>query len=161
MKVASSFSTLLVPCLRYGYRELAPKGSRIGAVQLAQSHIFKECLEIDQGGKPFVNPEKVRVFRGNLNPPTDCLVWREDDRLHLKWSYEAERGSETYRINILIYDIDHEFRFHVAEEDVHKGEYSMSCTLLAYRKGPLQVYMGVVDVYTEELSDSVYVGLVE
>ncbi|HLT87033.1 MAG TPA: hypothetical protein VKZ57_05540, partial [Sphingobacterium sp.] len=38
MKVASSFSTMLVPCLRYGYRALAPKGSRVGAVQLAQSH---------------------------------------------------------------------------------------------------------------------------
>ncbi|MBD1433158.1 hypothetical protein H8B06_10000 [Sphingobacterium sp. DN00404] len=161
MKVASSFSTVLVPCLRYGYRELAPKGSRVGAVQLAQSHVFKECLEIDEKGKPFVNPEKVRVFRGNLNPPKDCLVWRENDRLHFKWSYEAERGSETYRINILIYDIDHEFRFNVAEEDVHKGEYSMLCTLLAYKKGPLHVYIGVVDVYTEELSDSVYVGLVE
>lgn len=161
MKVASSFSTMLVPCLRYGYRALAPKGSRVGAVQLAQSHIFKECLGIDEEGKPYVNPEKVRVFRGSLNPPKDYSVWRVDNSLHFKWGYEPIRGSQTYRVNIVVYDIDHAFVFKIAEEDVHKGEYSMLCDLLAYKKGPLHVYMGVVDAYTEELSDSVYVGTVE
>lgn len=161
MKAASDFATVLIPCFRYGYRELAPKGSRVGAVQLAQSHIFKECLEIDDKGKPYVNPEKVRVFCGSLNPPKDCSVRQENDTLHFHWSYEAIRGSQTYRINIVVYDIDHVFVFKIAEEDAHKGEYSMLCGLLAYKKGPLHVYMGVVDTYTEELSDSIYVGVVE
>ena len=119
--------------------------------------IFKDCLVIDESGKPCVDPEKVLVFRGRLDPPQECSVWRVEDTIHFKWSYKTNRSKESYKVNFLVYDIDHEFRFKVVEEDVRRGEYSMVCSLLAYKKGPLHVYIGVVDAYTEELSDSVYV----
>src|SRR5690606_5373125 len=65
----STFLKPLLKALNFGYRGVAPKGSRIGPFQAAQSHTFRHALDYCEDGMPYVNPEKVLVFRGALEGP--------------------------------------------------------------------------------------------
>lgn len=151
---------MLYPVLRYGYKELAPKGSRVGAVQLAQSHVRKECIELDDKGVPFVNPEKVLVFRGKLNPPVACEVEQDGINLHFRWRVEPNYLQSFYKFNVLIYEVGVWSELKIAEADAEVGQCTISFPVLGNNQSPLHVYVGLVDTLEEVLSDSVYLGVV-
>jgi hypothetical protein len=160
MKVVGDFLSMLYPVLRYGYKELAPKGSRVGAVQLAQSHVRKECIELDDKGVPFVNPEKVLVFRGKLPPPVACEVVQDGSNLHFRWRVDQHHQQSFYKFNVFIYEVGVEAELKIAEADAEVGQCTISSPLLGKNQTPLHVYVGFVHTLDEVLSDSVYLGVV-
>ncbi|TJZ62233.1 hypothetical protein FAZ15_06935 [Sphingobacterium olei] len=161
MKVMANFLGPIYPVLRYGYKELAPKGARVGAVQLAQSHVRKECVELDDQGVPFVNPEKVLVFRGSLEPPRECEMQREGNSLHFRWRVNPVHQDSFYQLNVLIYKVDAALvDLRIALTEASAGQCTIESSVLSTNDNPTHVYVGVVDTYKEILSDSVYLGVV-
>ncbi|WP_140936976.1 DUF6266 family protein [Sphingobacterium lumbrici] len=161
MKVMANFLGPIYPVLRYGYKEIAPKGSRVGAVQLAQSHVRKDCMELNEQQKPFVNPEKVLVFRGSLEPPRECEVQQEGNSLHFRWQVNPAYQSSFYKLNVLIYEVDGvEADLKIAVTEVNAGQCIIESKLLAISQNPVHVYVGIVNTFKEVLSDSVYLGVV-
>src|SRR5690606_36272383 len=69
MRAVSKFLGPINPIVKFGYRREAPAGSRVGPFQLAQSYVRKNAIDFDEEDKPFVNPAKVLISRGELEPP--------------------------------------------------------------------------------------------
>ncbi|SFS61158.1 hypothetical protein [Sphingobacterium wenxiniae] len=159
MKVANAFTRMLIPIFRYGYKNLAPKGSRVGAVQQAQAQVFKECIEINEEGRPYVNPEKILVFRGDLPPLHTCSVERRGDLLHFQWTPPSGLLGASYKINILLHEETYNADLKIGVAEVNAGKCEVP--MIGMTKGPLHVYVGIIEGYTGQMSDSVYLGIVE
>src|SRR5690606_18725893 len=97
MKVTSEFLRPIKPFVKFGFREVAPEGSRVGAFQLAQSHVRKHALDFDAEGKPFVNPAKVLISKGSLEPPRNCRVRRDGNQLIFTWDPTGGAGRASCR----------------------------------------------------------------
>lgn len=160
MKVAGEFMGMLYPVVRYGYKDLAPKGSRVGPVQMAQSHVLKECMELNDRQEPFVNPEKVLVFRGKLSSPQECVVEQDGDNLKFRWQINSAYNGSSYKLNVFIYEIGVDVDIKIAAVEANLGECVIPFPLLKNNKSPVHVYAGFVDALEGVLSDSVYLGVV-
>ena len=86
MAAVSQFLRPLRDVLRFGYRAVAPPGSRIGPFQAAQSHTFKNALDYHPENIPYVNPEKVLVFRGPLPAPEGTALSRINGAIQIEWN---------------------------------------------------------------------------
>lgn len=159
MKVTSEYLGRIKPFVKFGYRTEAPNGSRIGAFQLAQSQVRKHALEIDSEGKPFVNPAKVLISKGNLEPPTNCSVKAEGNRLIFRWDY-LKRGGY-HRLLTLAYDGDSFRFFRDLGEERRNGADIWDLHNLDLLEQPLHVYAAFRDTITGEISDSVYCGAIK
>ena len=161
MKVANNFIGPIGSLLKYGYRNLAPKGSRIGSFQLAQQHILKDTMEMDADCQYYVNVEKLFVFRGPLAPPVGCSVDKQGNMLHLKWGVMPFYADKIYKMNFAFFNMKNFIQLDIGVAEVNQG----ACTVPLighFDEGtPIHVYFGIWDSYHDLLSDSVYCGIVE
>lgn len=161
MKVANNFIGTIKALLQYGYRHLAPKGSRIGPFQLAQRHILKETMELDADCQYYVNVEKLFIFRGPLAPPVGCSVDKQGSMLHLKWGVMPHYADKIYKMNFAFFNMKDFIQLEIGPTEVSQG----FCTIPLighFDVGiPIHVYFGIWDSYHDLLSDSVYCGIVE
>lgn len=152
MKVSSQFLRPLKHILKFGYQHIAPTGSRVGTFQTAQSYVFKNALDYHEDGMPYVNPEKVLVFRGELSPPEDLTVTRNGNVLDFSW-----KASHDGILIILAYKEGTNFiTFNEHGPQAEAGSYSWDANL----NEPVHIYAGFYHIIGNKLSDSVYGGLV-
>ncbi|MFD1629704.1 DUF6266 family protein [Pseudopedobacter beijingensis] len=162
MKVVSQFLKPLKPVIDFGYKNTAPRGSRVGAFQSAQSYTFRNAIDYDENNVPYVNPEKVLVFRGNLMEPSLLVVTREENTIHIQWDstqYKYKRGI----LLVVAYAIEEEqVLFDEGGAKISAGTFTWNLgEEISTAKYPhLHIYVGVYDVVRNELSDSVYGGCV-
>lgn len=159
-KVAGEFAKYNRPILDFGYQYQVKKGDRIGAFQLAQRHVFTETLELDVENKPFVNPEKLLVFAGNLPPLADCQIEKEDDMLHLKWTVDPIYDDHLFKVNLALINLDAPGDMKTAIAEVNKGSSSLRIPGLSLKKFDYHVYVCVWNTLLGEFSNSTYCGLV-
>lgn len=152
MKVSSEFLRPLKYILEFGYQHIAPKGSRVGTFQAAQSYVFKNALDYHEDGMPYVNPEKVKVFRGELDPPQDLAVKRTGDMLSFSW----KKGNS----GILIIFAYSESRKFMAFNDQAAPAEAGTCSWDINIDEPVHIYAGFYQMIGNGLSDSVYGGKV-
>lgn len=157
MAAVSTFLKPMQVAIRFGYRNIAPKGSRVGPFQTAQSHVFKDALDYGPGNVPFVNPEKVLVFRGKLKAPKILNAHRYETGIRLQWD-------PTNIIDGVLVALAYcpEERFIDFQETLaftKKGtvDWELSARILDSCAN-MHVYVGVYNVMLGELSDSVYAG---
>ncbi|WP_437919123.1 hypothetical protein [Sphingobacterium sp. LRF_L2] len=158
MKVASAFIRQLNPMVTYGYKDIAPKGNVVGPFQTAQRHVFTECLELSEDNKPYVNPEKFLVFRGELVAPQDCTVDREGTTLHLSWNATSISSLSLIHLNVFVSNFDGLAELKTAIAPAYQGSIVLELPILRDENKIHHVYVGFVDTYKNLLSDSVYVG---
>ncbi|PRD46073.1 DUF6266 family protein [Sphingobacterium haloxyli] len=162
MKAVSQFLRPIKPIINWGYKDLAPPGSRIGSFQQAQSYTFKNALDYDgdNNNTPYVNPEKVLLFRGEEQPPKNPRVRREGNALVFEWDpLYAGRHDEIFVA--AIYDGAHTFDLLTSGPDLSARSYTwepFGSTMMG--KVPFHVYVGSKNTFTDKLSDSVYLGVV-
>jgi len=162
MKAVSQFLSPIKPIIRWGYRDSAPPGSRVGAFQQAQSYTFKNALDYDgdNDNAPYVNPEKALLFRGEEQPPKNPQVRREGKTLVFEWDSPHTRHQDQIFV-AAIYDGDNTFDLLPAGPDLSAGSYTwepFGSSMMG--KVPFHVYVGSKNMLTDKLSDSVYLGIV-
>lgn len=161
IKVAGNFMRPIKSLLQYGYRNIAPKGSKIGPFQLAQQHILKETMELDADCQYYVNVEKVFIFKGPLAPPVGCSVEKHGKMLHVKWTAIPDYADKMFKINVALFNTNNFIQLDIGIAEVNQG----ACTipLVGYSDAgvPIHVYLGIWDSLHDLLSDSVYCGIVE
>lgn len=158
MKAVSEFLRPIKPYVKFGFHWAAPRGSRVGAFQLAQSHTRKHAVELDANNQPFINPEKVLISTGPLMPPQRCTVSREGNRLVFQWDFHQEGASD--RLLVLLYDtmLFGFFREIGAERSALTDTWEVD--RLHVVKTPVHVYAAFRNTISNEISDSVYCGVV-
>lgn len=161
MKVANNFIGSVKALMQYGYRHLAPKGSKIGPFQLAQQHILKETMELDADCQYYVNVEKVFIFKGLLSPPTGCSVERHGKMLHMKWIVNADYIDKMYKMSFALFNTKEFIQLDIGVAEVNQGSCTVPLIGSFDEKNPIHVYFGIWDSYLDLNSDSVYCGIVE
>ncbi|ADY52749.1 hypothetical protein Pedsa_2197 [Pseudopedobacter saltans DSM 12145] len=162
MKAVSEFLKPLKQVIDFGYRNIAPRGSRVGTFQAAQSYTFRNAIDYDEDNVPYVNPEKVLVFRGDLMEPLLLAVTREENNVYIQWDtvqYEYKRGI----LVVMAYAIENgQIWFDEGGAKISDGSFIWNLGEAAsFASYPhLHIYVGVYDVVGNELSDSVYGGCV-
>ena len=159
MKVVSEFLSPIKPYINYGFKREAPKGSRIGAFQLAQSYTRKNAVELDADDTPYINPGKVLISKGPLVPPHNCLAERDGNRLILRWDFIG--GGMDDRLMVLLYDADL-LRIFREVGATRKDQLDVwDVDALKYADRPVHVYAAFRDTLFDQISDSVYCGTIE
>jgi len=158
MKAVSQFLRPLKHVIDFGYKNIAPKGSRVGAFQAAQSHTFRNAVDYGEDNVPYVNPEKVLVFRGDLMPPPQLQVTREGNGIHVQWDNLSCRHEQGVLL-ILAYAIEEKW-FWFEEGGAKISEGTFTWELHAGFLPDLHIYVGFYDILRDKLSDSVYGGCV-
>lgn len=162
MKVVSQFLSPIKPIIKWGYRDLAPPGSRVGSFQQAQSYTFKNALDYDgeNDNAPYVNPEKALLFRGEEQGPKNPRVRREGQALVFEWD-PLFSGHHDQILVAAIYDGDQKYDLLSAGPDLSKGRYTWEpFGNTSTEDTILHVYVGSKNTLTDKLSDSIYVGVV-
>lgn len=162
MKAVSQFLRPLKQIIDFGYKNVAPKGSRVGPFQTAQSHTFKHAIDYDDHTVPYVNPEKVLVFRGNHTPPPRLEVEREENLLHLTWDAESCITVKALLIAVAYIPEEKVVWFEEGGAKASQGAYTwnLGAGITPERYPNIHVYAGFYDVIWDELSDSAYAGCV-
>lgn len=158
MKVVSQFLRHIKTPIAFGYKNIAPKGSRIGTFQSAQSYLLNNAIDFDAEHVPYVNPEKVLVFRGNLVPPLLINVECQDNKLHVEWNKEVCNGQPTVLV-VLAYVIDTFCALNEGGAHSTEGKMTWEHSLFSGDEH-VHIYIGFYDMLHDELSDSVYGGCV-
>jgi len=158
MKVVSEFLRPIKPYIQLGFGQLASAQQRIGAFQLAQSYTFKQAIELNVNGKPFVNPEKVLISTGELVPPSDLSVLREGNRLTFQW--DSSEGNKFDRLMVLLYDSVQFSFFLEAGANRREGRETWDVEYLNHLNTPMHVYAAFRDTITGGISGSVYCGVI-
>lgn len=159
MKVVSEFLAPIKPYVKFGFQREAPVGSRVGAFQLAQSHTRKNAVDLDEDGKPFVNPAKVLISRGPLAPPENCMVQREGNSITFIWDHHQHRASD--RLVVLLYDEDSFRFFRDIGPERRDMKYTVEYDYLHVLKRPVHAYAAFRDTMSDKISDSVYCGTIK
>lgn len=159
MKAVSKFLKPIKEVIKLGYKNLAVPGGRVGAFQTAQSHIFKTALDYDEATVPYVNPEKALIFRGDLPSPVIDSTTRDGVKLTLEW--DAHRYIHNHlNLLILVYNIENEWSFYDGGVTTKNGQLDWELPSYFAKLEQLHIYVGVLDLFTGEMSDSVYAGCV-
>lgn len=159
MKAVSQFLRPIKEIIKLGYKNIAPPGSRVGAFQAAQSHIFKTALDYNEDTIPYVNPEKVLVFRGDLQIPIVTSLSRNNNNLTITW--EAQRYQDKhYNILLLAYDIENEASIYNGGATINNGQLEWQLPDYYAKIQQLHIYIAVIDIFTGKTSDSGYAGCV-
>ena len=158
MKVVSEFLSPIKPYINFGFKREAPKGSRVGAFQLAQSYTWKNAVELDVNDQPYINPAKVLISKGPLAPPHNCVMEWEGNRLVLRWDFMS--GGMDDRLMILLYDADllRIFREIGAARKDQLDIWDINPPKDKNR--PIHVYAAFRDTLFDRISDSVYCGTI-
>ena len=157
MKAVSKFLGPIKTVVKFGYQREAPPGSRVGAFQLAQSYVRKNAIDFDAEDQPFVNPAKVLISRGDLEPPLNCTATYEDNRLTVSWEPTGNvRGHD--RLLLLLYGGNLFRHLHEAGAARREGTETVVIDALRSIKQPVHVYAAFQNAFTDRISDSVYCG---
>lgn len=158
MKAVSKFLGPINTVVKFGYQREAPPGSRVGAFQLAQSYVRKNAIDYDEEESPFVNPAKVLISRGDLEPPRNGRATYEDNRLTIRWDHQSGNARGEDRLLLLLYDGDM-FRY-LREVGAARREGTETVVIDALRtiKQPVHVYAAFQNSFSDRISDSVYCG---
>jgi len=159
-KVAGRFAGDNRAIFDFGYQSLTEKGSRVGAFQLAQRHIFKEALELDSENSPFVNPEKLLVFAGQLAPLTNCQISLYGDVIDLTWTPNVLYEDNIYKINIALIGLYGESHLRTSIAEVKQGTCSLQFKGISRKNCDYHVYAGVWDTLHDSFSNSIYCGVI-
>ncbi len=159
MKAVSQFLRPIKEIIKLGYKNIAPPGSRIGAFQAAQSHIFKTALDYTEDTVPYVNPEKVLIFRGDLSAPFVVSAKRDKSKLIIVWDSQSYKHMH-YNMLLLVYDLEQEWTLYQGEARNNNAQLEWDLPAHFQKIKQLHIYMGVLDVFTGAMSDSVYAGCV-
>ncbi|CAM3503180.1 hypothetical protein [Sphingobacterium prati] len=159
-KVAGRFAGDNRPILDFGYKFLAEKGSRIGAFQLAQRHIFKEAMELDSDNNPFINPEKLVVFTGQLRPLSNCQVSLHGSVIDLKWTPDAQYERSFYKINLALIGLYGESHLKTSIAEVNQGSCSLQFDEISTKNCDYHVYVCIWDTLNGGFSNSAYCGVI-
>lgn len=159
MSVVSEFLGPIKPFVKFGYQREAPPGSRVGPFQLAQSYVRKNAVDIDDEGKPFVNPAKVLISQGKLEPPLSGTVKRENNQLTIRWE-QSGQASKADRLMLLLYDGSMFRYFRELGAERHEGMETLELDLLRFAENPIYVYAAFRNTMFDKISDSVYCGTV-
>jgi len=157
MRAVSEFLSPIKPIIRFGFKREKTAGNRIGAFQLAQSYTRKCAIDLNEEGVPFVNPEKVLVSMGEVEPPHRCTVQRDGQQITVRWDPVMENDD---RLVVLLYDLDiyREFRYLGAERK--EGMEQWEQANLKDTDKPVHVYVAFRNVYLETISNSIYCGTI-
>jgi hypothetical protein len=162
MKAVSQFLRPIKTIISWGYRDLAPLGSRVGTFQQAQSYTFKNALDYDANNDnaPYVNPEKVLLFRGQEPGPENPQVRRDGNKLIFEWN-PSSSSQDFMMLIAAIYDGDVNFDILLTGPNLSTGNYVWEPhpSVMIHGKA-FHVYVGAKNTFTDKLSDSVYLGVV-
>lgn len=159
MKAVSKFLKPIKKVVQLGYRNIAPVGSRVGAFQTAQSHLFKTALDYDTQTIPYVNPEKALIFRGDLASPVVVSMVKTNEELQLEWEPRQYVNSH-YSLLVLAYDLEMHWTFYEGGIAASTGSLNWRLSRYIAERPQLHIYIAAFDVFTGEMSDSVYAGCV-
>lgn len=155
MSAVSKFLQPLQRVLSFGYKNIAPKGSRVGPFQAAQSHTFKNAIAYGEGNVPYVNPEKVLVFRGDLPSPDGLEFVLEGSTLRFSWI----KGRQLYGVFVAVVYVEGNYGFILdGLANAKDGEAQWQFPGGTVDKPPIHIYGGFYDLIGDELSESVYAG---
>lgn len=159
MAAASKFLKPIKRIIVFGYKNLAPKGSRVGPFQTAQRHVFKEATEVGENSMVYVNPEKVFVFRGDLTAPARVEVVRQENGINITWDKKPWKEP---LLLVLAYAPEKDyFLFEEGPVRAEEGIFNLSIPERVLSDLPhIHVYIGFYDIINDRLSDSVYGGCV-
>lgn len=158
MKAVSEFLRPIKPYIQFGFGQAAPPGSRVGAFQIAQSHTFRQAIELNAEGKPFVNPEKVLISTGELVQPMGLSVQRDGNRLTFQW--DSSEGNKFDRFMALLYDGAQSSFFLEVGAERGEGQDTWDVEYLNHLNTPLHGYAAFRNTVTGGISDSVYCGVI-
>lgn len=160
MKATSQFLSPIKEIIAFGYKNLAPPGSRIGAFQQAQSYIVKNAIDYDGQENPYVNPEAVLVFRGEMVPPIQLQMSREENTLSFTWDVDSllQRDGQFLALAYVI-ETNH-FWFYDGGTKASDGMLSWDLGIGASGLDQIHVYVGFYDLIEDQFSDSLYAGVV-
>lgn len=159
MKVVSKYLSHLKAPIAFGYKNLAPKGSRVGTFQTAQSYLLNNALDYDAENMPYVNPEKVLVFRGDMVPPLLINVERRDNSLCIEWNTDACKGYPA-AVVVLAYVIEKSCILNEGTAISTEGKMVWEHTQFSNDEDQVHIYVGFYDMLHDKFSDSVYGGCV-
>ena len=156
MKVTSQFLKPLHSVLKFGYKNLAPKGTRVAAFQQAQSHTRKNAIDFLEDGRAYVNPEKILVFRGELNEPKQMEAMRTPNEIQVVW-----KKCKGMVLLLVAYAIDEGVvLFEEGVASSADGSFNWELEDKLSRFPQLHLYAGFYHIIKGNMSDSVYVGCV-
>ena len=159
VKVVSQFLKYIKKPIAFGYKNIAPKGSRVGTFQLAQSYLLTNAIDYDAESMPYVNPEKVLVFRGYITPPLLINVERKEGKLHVEWNTDAANGCRAVLV-ILAYVIEGFSALNEGGAISTAGKVVWDHSLFSSNNEQVHIYVGFYDMLHDTFSDSVYGGCV-
>lgn len=161
MKAVSQFLRPIKNIIAFGYKHVAPAGSRVGTFQAAQSHTFKHAIAYGEGNIPYVNPENVLVFRGNLMPPSNLEAIRQENGI-IRISWNAKKSVRGSVLLVLAYmPAESYFLFEEGGIKSEQGSYDWFVgDPITAKPEIVHIYAGFYDIVRDELSDSVYVACI-
>lgn len=158
-KVVSQFLAPIKGIVQFGYKNLSPPGSKVGSFQMAQGYHLKHALANDAPDTPYIQPDKVMIFRGALPPLLATEVQRNDNILHILW--DANLHNQTYQhVLLFVYDLEKEWAMYEGNTSAKAGAIDWVLPSHLSTIQPLHVYIAVLDVLSNEMSDSSYAGWV-
>lgn len=161
MKVVSEFLTPVKDIVKFGYKNLIEGGGRVGAFQKAQSYTFKNSLDYDlsNGNMPYVNPEKVLLFQGDLSVANMLAFEVSDEGLLFSWETILQRYSGDQLIAVL-YNVEQKaVDFLTGGADISVGEFLWKANVKGFKhEGITHVYAGFHNPVDGSVSNSVYCG---
>lgn len=105
-KVTNDFLRYLFPVVKYGYKSLLVDHPTKNAANLAQSHVRKECIALDENQEPYVRPELFKPFRGKLFMPENAQMEVVGDALHITWTPSADHWQDWIKLNVVLVDVE-------------------------------------------------------
>ncbi|SKB88718.1 hypothetical protein SAMN05660226_03627 [Parapedobacter luteus] len=161
MKAVSEFLRPIKLYIKFGFQHEVPPGSHAGAFQLAQSYTRKNAIELDEQGSPFINPAKVLISKGELDPPLNCTVERDGNRLTFRWDYIDKKQSPTDRLVILLYNPEEPIRIFKdlgGKRKAQQEEWEIESLHLF--PAPIHAYAAFRSTWPDQISNSVYCGVI-
>lgn len=155
MKIVSQFLRPIAPIIKLGYSIVAPKGGRVGAFQMAQSYVWKNAVDIDEGGNPVINPSKVLISQGDLPPPADFHIERREG-INLCLSWSNPKGNRRSKVVLLLYSEGDEANLIELDVDNESESYEGEFKFLINNHANIHAYLYFGHLFYTEISNSVY-----
>jgi len=159
LKLVGEFCRENKPVFDFGYRLKKDNETKYGVFQLAQKHVFNDVVTIDADNNPVVNFENLKVFAGELISPEHAKVSLNDGRIDLVWIPNPAYNDEIYKLNLAFVSLRDLSSLKLAIANAADGQCSVEIPAELNKKAEYHVYIGFWNTFHNEISDSVYCGL--
>ncbi|PUV23507.1 MULTISPECIES: DUF6266 family protein [Sphingobacterium] len=160
MKAVGQFCAENKAVFDFGYELKKEKGSKYGAFQLAQKHVFNDVLAFDAAYNPVVSFENLNVFVGDLTPPEGAKVSVNDGRICLEWTPNPTYDDEIYKLNLACVSLKDFCSLKLAIASARDGQCVVDIPVELNQKAEYHVYIGYWDTYRGAFSNSAYCGII-